>query len=168
MMDGLRTRIIAAFLLFLILIQPLPSSGTLSPRSGLPDDILYFVGAWKVSVKGDSGSSYKWTVTTDKNGEWLEGTIEKDGLKTATDFWRQNDRIIERFTFTTDGTFIRVTSTGWKTGILTFTGIASGKTGNSRVKETITRESEKKFHAVWERQSDDGKWTVFSDESCEK
>lgn len=168
MPDVLRAWTVSAFLLFLILIQPLPSSGSLSLRSGLPEELSYFIGVWKVTVKGDANGAYKWTVAPDKNGEWLEGAMEKDGVKTATDFWRKTDTTIERFVFTTDGTLLRVTSTGWRTGSLVLTGIASGKTGNSRVRETITREGEKKFHAVWERQGDDGKWTVFSDESCEK
>jgi len=168
MADLRRTRVVLAFSLFLVFIQPLPSSGSLVVRSTLPDEITYFVGVWKVTVKGDAAANYKWTVAPDKNGEWLEGAMEKDGVKTATDFWRKNDTIIERFVFTTDGTLLRVTSTGWKTGTLVFTGIASGKTGNSRVRETITREGDKKFRAIWERQSEDGKWTVFSDESCEK
>jgi len=168
MPDILRMRLISAFLLVLIIIQPLPSSGSLVARSGLPEEITYFVGVWKVTVKGDPNSTYKWTVAPDKNGEWLEGAMEKDGVKTSTDFWRKTDTIIERFVFTTDGTLLRVTATGWKTSTLVMTGIASGKTGNSRVRETITREGEKKFHAVWERQTEDGKWTVFSDESCER
>lgn len=162
------TRILLAFSLFLVIIQPLPSSGSLAVRSALPDEITYFIGVWKVTVKGDPTANYKWTVAPDKNGEWLEGAMEKDGVKTSTDFWRKNDSSIERFVFTTDGTLLRVTSAGWKTSTLVLTGIASGKNGNSRVRETITRLGDSKFRAIWERQSEDGKWTVFSDESCEK
>jgi hypothetical protein len=176
MPDILRAWTVSAFLLFLILIQPLPSSGSLAAPPALPEDLSYFIGVWRVTVKGDAASAYKWTVAPDKNGEWLEGAMEKDGVKTSTDFWRKTDTVngqktdsvIERFVFTTDGTLLRVTATGWKAGTLVFTGIASGKTGNWRVRETITREGDKKFHAVWERQGEDGKWTVFSDESCEK
>lgn len=163
-----RMRLTIVFLILSLSLCIAPASGFIPLRSVLPDDIIYFVGIWKVSIKGDTDTVYKWTVTTDKNGAWLEGSMEKNGEKISTDFWRQNGKVIERFAFTTDGSLFRVVSTGWKGGTLIFTGIASGKAGDFRIRETITREGESKFHAVWEKQGEDGKWTVFSDESCTK
>jgi hypothetical protein len=163
-----RTRLTIVFSLLLFIPQISQASGSVSLRSSLADDITYFVGVWKIAIKSEPSVAYKWTVTTDKDGAWLEGTVEKDGVKTSTDFWRQNGKIIERYTFTGDGLFVRVASAGWKAGTISFNGIASGKTGDFRVRETITREGEAKFHAVWEKQGEDGKWVVFSDESCTK
>jgi hypothetical protein len=163
-----RTRLIIVFLILSLSLCIAPASGFIPLRAALPDEISYFVGVWKVSIKGDPDASYKWTVTTDKNGSWLEGATEKNGEKIATEFWRLNGKVIERFAFGTDGSLLRIASAGWKTGTLIFTGIASGKTGEYRVKETITREGESKFHAVWEKQGEDGKWTTFSDESYTK
>jgi len=134
----------------------------------LPAELLYFRGKWTITVKEDPSAAYTWTVSEDLKREWLVGVVDKGGERVSTDLWRVNAGVIERYVFTNDGVFMKVVSSGWKSGKLVLSGIGNGKAIDFRVRETITRISDNKFRAVWERQSDDGKWTVFSDETCVK
>ena len=104
----------------------------------------------------------------DLQGGWLAGVVEKNGEKVSTDFWRQNGKRIERFAFTAGGMFVKIESNGWESGRLVFTGVASDKTGETKVRETITKVNEREFHALWESASSEGKWTTFADEICTK
>lgn len=136
--------------------------------SAAPPDLAYFKGKWNVTIKSDPDSAYSWTVSDDLDGEWVTGVVEKGGERISTDLWRINAGLIERFAFTSDGLFIKMVSSGWKSGKMVLNGIASGKATDFRVRETITRESDRRFRAVWEKQGDDGKWSVFSEEVCSK
>ena len=131
-------------------------------------DLVYFQGKWSVSVKADPSASYTWTVSQDLKGEWLSGVVEKSGERISTDLWRVNAGVIERYVFTNDGVFIRLVSSGWKAGKLVLSGIGNGKAVDFRVRNTITRISDSRFRSLWERQAEDGKWTVISDETCTK
>lgn len=131
-------------------------------------DLVYFQGKWNVSVKAEPSASYTWTVSQDLKGEWLSGIVEKSGERISTDLWRVNAGVIERYVFTNDGVFIRLVSSGWKAGKLVLSGIGNGKAVDFRVRETIMRISDSRFRSVWERQGEDGKWAVFSDETCTK
>ena len=158
-------KILAAGSLVLLTIA---AEAVFASNASLPAELLYFRGKWNITVKADPSAPYTWTVSEDLKGEWLAGTIEKGGEKISTDLWRVNAGVIERYVFTNDGVFIKVVSSGWKSGKLVLSGIGNGKAIDFRVRETITRISDNKFRAVWEKQSDDGKWTVFSDETCVK
>jgi hypothetical protein len=94
--------------------------------------------------------------------------VERGGQRVSTDFWRINGGLVERFAFTSDGVFIKMVSSGWKSGKMILNGIASGKAVDYRVRVTITRQSDTRFRAIWEKQGEDGKWNVFSDETCSK
>jgi hypothetical protein len=139
-----------------------------SSVSGVAPDLLYFQGKWNITLKADPSVSFIWTVSQDLKGEWLSGVIEKNGERVSTDLWRVNAGIIERYVFTNEGVFIRLVSSGWKSGKLVLSGIGNGKAVDFRVRETVTRLSETRFKAVWERQGEDGKWTVTSEETCTK
>lgn len=143
----------------------------LAPRlfsSAAPADLAYFQGKWNMTVKAEPDTAYTWTVSGDLKDEWVTGVVEKGGERVSTDFWRVNAGVIERYTFTSDGLFIKLVSSGWKSGKMTLNGIANGKAVDFRVRETITKESDKRFRAVWEKQGEDGKWAVFSEEICVK
>lgn len=96
----------------------------------------------------------------------MVGVVEKNGEKVSTDFWRQSDKKIERFAFTASGAFVKIESSGWESDRLVMTGVMSDKTGETKVRETITRVNDRRFQALWERESSDGKWIVFADEIC--
>lgn len=130
------------------------------------DGIDYFKGNWVVRMKGNARQSFSWSVRDDLRGEWMTGVVELEGQRVSTDFWRRNDGKIERFAFTSDGTFVRLEGTGWAANRLVLQGAASGKTGETRIRETITRVSDREFRALWETQDREGKWTVFADETC--
>ncbi|MEP7076971.1 MAG: hypothetical protein ABI878_14285 [Acidobacteriota bacterium] len=136
--------------------------------SAAPSDLAYFQGKWTITLKADPTAVYTWTVTDDLKGEWLTGVVEKGGERTSTDHWRISAGLIERYVFTNEGVTVKLVSSGWKSGKMVFNGIASGKATDSRMRETITRETDRKFRAVWEKQAEDGKWVVFSEESCVK
>jgi hypothetical protein len=51
---------------------------------------------------------------------------------------------------------------------LVMIGVMSDKTGEAKIRETITRVNERRFQALWEKESPDGKWIVFADEICTK
>lgn len=96
----------------------------------------------------------------------MAGVVEKNGEKVSTDFWRQRGKKIERFAFTAGGMFVKIESSGWESDRLIFTGVMSDKTGETKIRETITKVNERRFHALWERASADGKWMIFADEIC--
>lgn len=133
----------------------------------VPQDMAFFVGIWSVAVKDGKGT-VTWTVKEDLGGEWLSGTVDRDGERISIDHWRFNGRNIERFAFTADGLYIKMNASGWKGNKLSFAGIASGPDGDFRMRETITRENDKRFRALWEKQGADGVWVVYSDETCSK
>jgi hypothetical protein len=160
-----QTKILTAGSIVLLMIA---AEAALGSKISLPADLLYFQGKWTITVKADPSATFTWTASEDLKGEWLAGVVEKGGSRVSTDIWRVNAGIIERYIFTNDGVFIKVVSSGWKSGKLVLSGIGNGKAIDFRVRETITRISDNKFRAVWERQSDDGKWAVFSDETCVK
>ena len=139
---------------------------TKSSTTRTPTDLDYFKGTWTVTVKGNPGQSFRWTVKDDLRGGWVVGVVEQDGERVSTDFWRQDGRRIERFAFTGGGLFVKIESAGWESGRLVLSGVASDRTGETRIRETITRENERRFNALWERQDADGRWVVFADETC--
>lgn len=134
----------------------------------VPPDLAYFQGTWTLTIKSDAASSYTWTVTEDLKGGWLTGVVEKTGERISIDHWRVNAGVIERYAFTNDGLFIKLVSSGWKGNKMILNGIAYGKTSDYRIRETITKDSDRKFRAVWEKQGEDGKWTTISEELCVK
>lgn len=131
-------------------------------------DLDYFRGVWTITLKNFPETSIQWTVRSEAHDSWMSGTVETNGRRSSTDHWRITRGKIERYAFTTDGLFVSVKSDGWRSGKMVFTGTASGSDGEFDVRESITKVSESKFLAVWERRTADGKWSVFSDETCTK
>jgi hypothetical protein len=120
-------------------------------------------------MKSNPERPFRWSVREDLKGGWVAGVVEqKNGERVSADFWREDGKRIERFAFTTGGLFVRIESPGWDSARLIFTGVMSDKTGETKVRETITKLSERQFSALWEMQDDQGRWVVFSDETCEK
>ncbi|MGH9819377.1 MAG: hypothetical protein ACRD43_04335, partial [Pyrinomonadaceae bacterium] len=165
------SRTIAIVLPAILIVSGVIAYAFLPPlffSSAAPPDLVYFQGKWNLTVKSEPETTYTWTVADGLRGAWLNGVVEKGDESISRDLWRANAGVIERYVFTSDGSFIKLVSYGWKSGKMVLNGISYGKAADSRVRETITRESERRFRAVWERQGDDGKWTVFSDETCSK
>lgn len=138
----------------------------LSKDGRASSDLDYFEGIWTVSLRNDPATSFRWELKKDLDGSWLSGTVDRGGAKITRDFWRQNGTAIDRYAFTTNGTFVQVRSSGWEGGRLIFRGTLTDGRVESAVRETITKVDERKFTAVWERKEKDGKWTVFGDEIC--
>lgn len=157
---------------FAIAIALLAAGGffyaTKSFSNGTPSDIAYFKGTWTVALRNNPKETFSWTVKEDLQGGWMVGVVEKNGEKVSTDFWRQSDKKIERFAFTSSGAFVKIESSGWESDRLMMIGVMSDKTGEIKVRETITRVNDRRFQALWERESSDGKWIVFADEICTK
>jgi hypothetical protein len=128
----------------------------------------YFKGSWVVRMRSNPQQTFRWTVREDLRGGWLAGVVEQNGEKVSTDFWRQRGPKIERFAFTADGIFVKIESPGWVSERMILTGVASDKTGETKIRETITKVNDHQFHALWEREISGGKWTVFADEICTK
>ena len=139
-----------------------------SHSSEMSPDLDYFKGDWTVTMKANPKESFNWKVKDDINGGWMVGAVERKGEKISTDLWRQNGKKIERFAFTEDGTFVRIESSGWDSGRLVLTGVASQKTGETKIRETITKVNNQQFYALWEREDSNGKWITFADEICTK
>jgi hypothetical protein len=139
-----------------------------SSATQTPSALDYFKGTWTVTMKSNPGQPFRWTVKDDLSGGWVAGVVEQNGERISTDFWRQDGRKIERFAFTGGGLFVRLESAGWEAGRLVLGGVASDKAGETKIRETITKENERRFHALWERQESDGRWVVFADETCTK
>ena len=139
-----------------------------SLTADVASDIDYFKGKWTITMKSNPNLSFIWTVKEDLQGGWMSGIVEKNGEKVSTDFWRRDDRKIERFAFTADGLFVKIESSGWKSDRLILNGISSDKTVETKIRETITKISDRQFNALWEKESANGKWVVFADETCTK
>ena len=121
-----------------------------------------------VSMRNNPTQTFSWKVKEDLNESWLSGVVEQNGKRISTDFWRQNGQKIERFAFTGNSIFVKIESSGWEGDKLIFNGILSDKSGETKVRETITKVSENQFNALWEMESTDGKWIIFVDEICIK
>ncbi|HKQ99172.1 MAG TPA: hypothetical protein VJT09_00785 [Pyrinomonadaceae bacterium] len=128
--------------------------------------INYFKGSWVVRIRDNPKLSFNWTVKEDLQGGWLSGVVERNGEKITNDFWRAGGKKIERFAFTTGGTFVRVESPGWESNRLVLGGTMNDGAAETRIRETITRVNDRQFYALWERQDADGKWVTFADEIC--
>lgn len=141
---------------------------TKSSTATAPSGLDYFKGTWRVTLKSNPEQSFRWTVREDLKGGWLVGVVEQNGEKVSTDFWRENGKRIERYAFTSGGLFVRIESPGWESARLVFTGVMSDKSGETKVRETITKVNDRQFRALWEMENAPGRWTVFSDETCER
>jgi hypothetical protein len=164
---GKRMRISLAITLTL-LIAGVCFYATKSFSSVTSPDLDYFKGNWVVTMRSNPKEAFSWTVKEDLNGGWMVGIVEKNGEKVSTDFWRQSGKKIERFAFTADSTFVKIESVGWESDRLVLSGVASDKTGATKIRETITRVNERRFHALWEKENLEGKWITFADEICTK
>ncbi len=162
-----RTRIVLAAALALLAAGGL-FYATKSSTTQAPSDLDYFKGTWTVTMKSNPKQPFRWTVKDDLRGGWMVGVVEQNGERVSTDFWRQDGKKIERFAFTGGGLFVKIESAGWESGRLVLSGIMSDRTGETKVRETITKENDRRFHALWEREDSDGRWVVFSDEVCTK
>ncbi len=133
-----------------------------------PTDIDYFKGNWTVKLRNNPNQSFSWKVSEDLNQSWLHGVVEQNGNKVSTDFWRQNGKKIERFAFTGNSVFVRIESDGWEADKLILKGSMSDRSGENKIRETITKVNEREFNALWEMEHSEGKWIVFGDEICTK
>ena len=131
-------------------------------------DIDYFKGNWTVKLRNNPIQSFSWKVSEDLNQSWLHGVVEQNGSKISTDFWRQNGKKIERFAFTGNSVFVKIESEGWEADKLILKGSMSDRSGENKIRETITKVSEREFNALWEMENSEGKWIVFGDEICTK
>lgn len=143
-----------------------PSSKIFSSQNAT--DLDYFKGNWTVKMRNNPAQSFSWTVKDGLDGSWLNGIVEQNGNSISTDFWRQSETKIERFAFTGKSVFVRIESQGWEGNKMILSGIMSDKSGETKIRETITKISENQFNALWEMENADGKWTVFGDEICIK
>jgi hypothetical protein len=128
----------------------------------------YFKGNWTVTMRNNPAQSFSWTVKEDLNQSWLNGVVEQNGKRISTDFWRNNKTKIERFAFTGNSVFVKIESSGWEGEKMVLNGILSDRSGETKIRETITKVNENKFNALWEMEGADGKWAVFGDEICTK
>ena len=106
----------------------------------------------------------KWRFT----GRLMSGVVKQNGKKVSTDFWRQDGKRVERFAFTSSRMFVKIEGSGWDSNRMILIGTTNDKTGESKIRETITKINDRKFHALWEMQNSDGKWIIFADEICTK
>ncbi len=131
-------------------------------------EVEFFKGTWECRIQGSPDNQFRWSVTEGLNNAWLVGFVQVGRNRVSNDFWRMVKGRIERFAFTGDSTFVKVSSNGWESNQLKFAGSANQKTGEFQVRQTITRNSNREFRALWERMGEDHKWTPFSDERCSK
>jgi hypothetical protein len=130
-------------------------------------EVEFFKGAWECRLK-DSNKIFNWTVTEGLKNSWLVGVVQAGQEKISNDYWRSINGKIERFTFTGKGLFIKIDSSGWESGKLVFSGSANQLTEEYKVRETITKNSDREFYAVWEKMGKDQRWSTYSDEICTK
>jgi hypothetical protein len=151
-------------------IAALIAAGAFLPatESNSASDLDYFKGNWTVTMRNNPKISFNWTVREDLDKSWLGGEVTRDGQNITKDFWRQREKKIERFAFTSNNTFVRLESAGWNGDRLIFNGTLSDGASETKVRETITKVNDKQFNALWERQDANGTWTVFGDEICTK
>jgi hypothetical protein len=161
-----RNKIILALVLTLVLTAA--GGSYLTRESNSASDLDYFKGTWTVTLRSNPKISFNWTVGEDLDKSWLGGEVTRDRTKISTDFWRQNGKKIERFAFTSNNTFVRIESAGWNANQMIFNGTMSDGASETKVRETITKVSDRQFNALWEREETDGKWVVFGDEICTK
>jgi hypothetical protein len=131
-------------------------------------EVEFFKGTWECSIQSSSNDKFRWSVTEGLNNAWLVGFVRVGKNEVSNDFWRLAKGRIERFAFTGDSTFVEVASNGWESNQLKFAGSANQKIGEFQVRQTITRNSDREFRALWERIGKDRKWISFSDEHCVK
>jgi hypothetical protein len=130
--------------------------------------VEFFKGTWECKLQGSPFTKFRWSVAEGLDGAWLIGFIEVSGNKVSNDCWRVVEGKIERFAFTRDGSFLKVESSGWESGILKFTGSVSNKMEEVATKETITQKSAREFRALWEKMDKNRKWFTQNDEICTK
>lgn len=148
-----------------ILIKIIQSSN--ARTSSNFSEIEFFKGTWECRLK-DSNKVFSWTVTDGLKNSWLVGVVQAGQEKVSNDYWRSVNGKIERFAFTGEGLFIKIDSSGWEAGKLVFSGSSNQPTEEFKVRETITRNSDREFHAVWEKMRKDQQWSNYSDEVCTK
>jgi hypothetical protein len=157
-----------AFIIALLFVL-IPAGGFyLTRESNSASELDYFKGKWTVTLRGNPKIVFDWTVKEDLDKSWLGGEVTRDSSKVSTDFWRQSGKRIERFAFTSNSTFVRLESAGWNGNQMIFSGTMSDNVGETKVRETITKVSDRQFNALWEREAKGGKWIVFGDEICTK
>lgn len=161
-----QNKLLVTFALLFALI--ITGSFFLTTESFSSSDLDYFKGKWKVTLRNNSKISFDWTVKEDLDKSWLNGVVESGGQKISTDFWRQTGKKIERFAFTSNSTFVKIESEGWNGNKMILNGILNDGASESKIRETITKVSEKQFNALWEREDANGKWIIFGDEICTK
>jgi hypothetical protein len=130
-------------------------------------EIEFFKGTWECKLKG-SNKVFSWTVTEGLKNSWLVGAVQAGQEKVSNDYWRSMNGKIERFAFIGKGLFIKIDSSGWESGKLVFSGSANQPTEEYKVRETITKNSDREFHAIWEKMGKDQRWSTSSDEICAK
>jgi hypothetical protein len=152
------------FVLIATALFTVSSKKSVSAANGL--DLDYFKGNWTVVMRNNPAQKFTWSIKEDLNNSWLSGVVEQNGQRISTDFWRINGKKIERFAFTGNSIFVKIESAGWEGNKMIMTGVSSDPSGETKVRETITKSSERVFNAIWEMQGRDGAWTVFADEIC--
>jgi hypothetical protein len=151
-------RTLTILIIFLLFVS---TAGARSP-------IEYFKGTWSITLKTAPASKIRWVVKDVLNGTWLNGEVSIDGNRTSEDRWGVVGGEIRRYAFLGSGEVVELRSRGWRGNTLVFTGTMTGGKGVSAIRETITKESPERFHALWERQSPNGRWEIFSEETCVK
>jgi hypothetical protein len=132
------------------------------------DEIKFFQGDWDCKLKNFPYTTFQWKVAENLGDSWLAGVVQLDDRQVSNDFWRVSNGKIERFAFTRDGRLFQIESPGWASDKLTFSGTANNSAETYPVRETITKISDDAFHAIWEKQGKDEKWSTLSDEQCTK
>ena len=171
--------------LFAVAACSLPASGTLAGRTQVPatavsvtqplpmvpDDLRYFVGAWRV-VARDPGTNDVLTITyrvePAAGGRWLTGEGQSSDLSVrAEDAWGIDPASgdILRFVFDSSGAYGMVRARGWNQDRLVLEGEAHSKGGPTKVRETITRLGPDRFEAIWETLQGET-WKVYSIEEA--
>ncbi|MES1023091.1 hypothetical protein ABN584_09350 [Gloeocapsa sp. BRSZ] len=165
-MKSIRSFFLVVFLvLTFTLINTSQASNT--PSKANLSEVAFFKGSWECRIQGSPNNVFRWSVAENLNSLWLVGFVQVGQNKVSNDFWRVNNKI-ERYAFTGDGTFVKVESSGWESNKLRFFGSANQMTGELKVRQTITRDNDTEFRALWEKRGKDQSWSAFSDERCTK
>jgi hypothetical protein len=131
-------------------------------------EVGFFQGNWECKLKNSPYTTFQWKVEENLENSWLTGVARLNDRPVSNDFWRISNGKIERFAFTSDGRLFQIESPGWASEKLTFSGTANNPTETYPVRATITKVSDNTFHAIWEKQGKDKKWSTLSDEQCTK
>jgi hypothetical protein len=150
----------------LLLFKGIQASDARS-RSHL-SEVGFFQGNWECKLKNSPYTTFQWKVAENLENSWLTGVAQLGDRPVSNDFWRVSNGKIERFAFTSDGQLFQIESRGWESEKLTFSGTANNPTETYPVRATITKISDNTFHAIWEKQGKDEKWSTLSDEQCTK